>query len=350
MTTVRVSASREYDILIGSGLLPRAGALISDISHSRYAAIVTDDTVDRLYAGVLESSLEQIGFKTVKFVIAHGERSKNAENYVALLNFLAEKHLTRGDTVIALGGGVVGDLAAFAAATYLRGIRLVQAPTTLLAAVDSSVGGKTAIDLVQGKNLAGAFYQPSLVICDHGTLATLPLETFRDGCSESIKCAVIGDEELFDHLFERGKNFDTEFVISRCVGLKRDIVADDEFDTGKRQLLNLGHTVGHAIEKLSGYEISHGSAVAAGMAVITRAAAAKGICSRDSAERILSALERFGLPTGTDFGCAELYDAMLSDKKISGDAITLVMPERVGRCILMKTPVTELADILKAGL
>ena len=192
-----------------------------------------------------------------------------------LLNFLAENKLTRSDALIALGGGVVGDLTGFAAATYLRGIDYIQIPTTLLAAVDSSVGGKTAIDLPSGKNLVGAFYQPKLVLCDTDTLNTLPEDIFRDGCAEVIKYGVLYDAELFAHLDESGLSFDREAVIARCVELKRDVVAEDEFDRGKRQKLNLGHTIGHGIEACSGYGISHGKAVAMGMTIITKTPAKK---------------------------------------------------------------------------
>lgn len=343
MTTVKVHASRDYDVIIGSGLLSEAGKHLKEFCPNGIAAVITDDIVDGLYYKTLEQSLAENGITAIKYVIENGEKSKNAENFIGILNFLASNHFTRTDTVIALGGGVVGDLAGFAAACYLRGIGFVQIPTTLLAMVDSSVGGKTAIDLDAGKNLAGAFYQPQIVLCDYSTLDTLPEDVFADGCAEVIKYAVLGDEELFEHLSLNGRNFDREQVIAACVGMKRDIVGEDEFDRGMRQLLNLGHTLGHAIELCSSYSIPHGKAVAAGMATVAAAAAANGVCSNECAQNIKDIVARFSLPTDTDFDGAQLYDAMLSDKKRSGGTITLVIPEKIGKCCLKKLDLIELA-------
>ena len=350
MKTVHVSASRDYDIHIGPGLLAEAGSRIKPFCTGGVCAVVTDDIVDGLYYEVLEKSLRGAGLRAVKFVFPNGEQGKNAQNYLALLEFLADNRLTRADCVIALGGGVPGDLAGFAAATYLRGVAFVQIPTTLLAAVDSSVGGKTAIDLAAGKNLAGAFYQPSVVLCDTLTLATLPDIQFRAGCAEVIKYAMLFDAELFNDLMVSGPAFHREAVIARCVGFKRDLVAADEFDRGSRQLLNLGHTVGHAIEKLSDYAVCHGLAVAIGMSVITRAAAARGLCSPDCALALDDILIRFGLPTACPYGADELAEVMTSDKKRRGDSVTLVVPEDVGSCALIELPVRELRDFVAAGL
>ena len=207
MRTIQVNASRSYEIHIGAGLLPEAGEKIRPFCPGGLCAVVTDDIVDGLYADRLEQSLASADLRVVKFVFSHGEQGKNAENYLSLLNFLAESGLTRADCVVALGGGVPGDLAGFAAATYLRGVGFVQIPTTLLAAVDSSVGGKTAIDLPAGKNLAGAFYQPDLVLCDTDTLATLPDKQFRAGCAEVIKYAMLFDAEMFSDLMVSGPAF-----------------------------------------------------------------------------------------------------------------------------------------------
>lgn len=248
MKKIEVTASRNYTVHIGSGILPELGPLLRAQVPGERVCIVTDDTVQALYGAQAEASLTQAGFAVCTFAFPHGEQSKCAATYLKLLNFLAEQHLTRTDAIVALGGGVPGDLAGFAAATYLRGIAFAQVPTTLLAAVDSSVGGKTAIDLDAGKNLAGAFWQPCLVLCDYDTLQTLPEEIFADGCAEVIKYGVLGDEALFAHLEQYGLAFDRERVITRCVEMKRDVVAADEFDNGQRQLLNLGHTLGHAVE------------------------------------------------------------------------------------------------------
>ena len=265
MKTVKVSASKEYEVIIGSGLLLSAGEKIRAVApKAEKAAIVSDDNVAPIYLEKVEKSLQAQGFQVCSFVFPHGEGSKNGRTYLEILNFMAANHISRSDLAIALGGGVVGDITGFAAATYLRGIKYVQLPTSLLAMVDSSVGGKTAIDLDEGKNLAGAFCQPELVLCDLDTLQTLSPDFFTDGCAEVLKYGVLGDRVLFDHLKERGQDFDREYVISRCVEMKRDYVCEDEFDNGVRRKLNLGHTIGHAIEKCSDYTIPHGHAVAAG--------------------------------------------------------------------------------------
>jgi 3-dehydroquinate synthase len=212
------------------------------------------------------------------------------------------------------------------------------------------VGGKTAIDLPAGKNLAGAFYQPRLVLCDIDTLTTLPEEIFRDGCAEVIKYGVLYDPQLFSQLMLSGPDFDRESVIARCVELKRDVVALDEFDNGLRQKLNLGHTVGHGIEGHSNFTVSHGRAVAMGMAIVARAAAAGGLCSQADADAIVQLLERFHLPTGTDYAAEDIYRCALSDKKRSGGKVNLIVPRAVGRCDILPTPVEELKSFIEAGL
>lgn len=350
MTTVSVTSSRNYEVKIGRGLLDRAGEELRGLTRTDGVAVVTDSNVAPLYLDRLEKSLRAAGYGVQSFVFPAGEPSKNGETYLKLLGFLADHRLTRTDAVVALGGGVTGDLAGFAAATYLRGLGFVQIPTTLLAAVDSSVGGKTAIDLPEGKNLAGAFYQPMAVLCDLDTLDTLPDEIFREGCAEVIKYAVLFDEDLFRHLWDRGPDFDRSRVVTRCVECKRDVVKADEFDTGARQLLNLGHTVGHGIERASNYTVSHGAAVAAGMAIVSRAAAKMAVCVRETAENIAELLRRFGLPTGTEFPAEALLSGMLADKKRSGDRINLILPEKIGRCRIQGIPVAELPSILEAGL
>lgn len=350
MTTVHVNASREYNVYIGPGLLSELGERILALSGGGTAALVSDTAVWPLYGEAAARSLISAGFKVVSYVFPEGEASKNGETYLSLLSFLAENHLTRSDTVIALGGGVVGDLAGFAAATYLRGIRLIQVPTTLLAAVDSSVGGKTAIDLPEGKNLAGAFFQPHMVVCDTDTLSTLHPKVFQSGCAEVIKYGVLYDPQLFSHLTEKGMGFHRETVISRCVELKRDVVAVDELDVGARMMLNLGHTLGHGIEALSGFTLSHGEAVAAGMAIISRAACSRGICDSSTRDDILNTLKRFGLPITTEYTAKELYTAALSDKKRFGETIELIVPESIGVCRILPTPIDELQSFIEAGL
>ncbi len=347
MKTIKVQASKNYDVIIGSGLLPCLGEYVRAVTKAKKLCLVSDSHVWPLYGLAAVKALE--GFQVTSFVFPAGEESKNGDTYLKLLNFLAENQLTRSDCLIALGGGVVGDLTGFAAATYLRGIDFIQVPTTVLAAVDSSVGGKTAIDLDQGKNLAGAFYQPSLVLCDLDTLTTLPDAIFRDGCAEVIKYGVLYDEALFAHLEDKGLGFDREAVIARCVELKRDVVAQDEFDRGERQKLNLGHTVGHGIEKCSHYAISHGSAVAAGMAIVSRAAAKQNICSEEEVFRIVKVIESFGLPVDCEFSSNELYLCALSDKKRSGGTVNLIIPEKIGFCRIAPTPVEDVRKLIEMG-
>ncbi len=350
MKTVLLKASSSYEIKIGSRLLSTLGQEAAATVGGRNAVIVSDSNVFPLYGKNAEESLRNSGFHVFSFVFPAGESSKNGDTYLGILNFLAQNHITRNDLLLALGGGVVGDLTGFAAATYLRGIAYIQLPTTVLAAVDSSVGGKTAIDLPAGKNLAGAFYQPSLVLCDTDTLSTLPVEIFRDGCAEIIKYAVLYDPDLFAHLAEKGLDFDREAVIARCVELKGEVVMQDEFDTGERMKLNLGHTLAHGIEHLSEFAVSHGRAVAIGMALISRAAAAKGFCTEETAREISRLIAMFGLPTETEYSACSLANAALSDKKRFGDVIRLILPQAIGNCTIYPLPVQELHSFVEAGL
>ena len=350
MNTVHVNASRSYDVLIGTGLLNTLGSHAAALTKAKKVCIVSETNVWPLYGESAQNSLVNAGLEVTKFVFSAGEQFKNAAVYLDLLYFLADNQITRTDLIVALGGGVVGDLAGFAAATYMRGIPFIQLPTTLLAMVDSSVGGKTAIDLPVGKNLVGAFYQPVLVLCDIDCLNTLPEEVFRDGCAEVIKYGVLYDPALFSHLSEKGLDFDREMVITRCVELKRNVVAEDEFDTGARMKLNLGHTIGHGAEAQSHFEISHGKGVAIGMAIVSRAGAAYGICDSDAKDAILSILARFSLPLSCDYSAERLYRAALSDKKRSGGTVNLIIPERIGFCRIHPAPVEEIQSFIEAGL
>ena len=350
MKTVTVNASKSYEIKIGSGLLKSIGKEAAALGKASKVCIVSDSNVFPLYGQQATDSLEDSGFSVSHFVFPAGEQMKNGATFLSLVNALAEMQLTRTDLIVALGGGVVGDLAGFAAACYLRGIRFIQVPTTLLAAVDSSVGGKTAIDLAVGKNLAGAFWQPSLVLCDTDTLRTLPDEIFRDGCAEVIKYAVLYDPSLFDYLMTHGLDFDREVVITRCVEWKRNVVMKDEFDTGSRMKLNLGHTFGHGVEARSNFTISHGQGVSIGMAIAARAAVKYHLCPEMSCQQILEILKKFHLPVKTAFSADELYNCTLSDKKRSGGTIRLIIPREIGFCDILPTPVGELKSFIEAGL
>ena len=349
MKAVSVAASRQYDILIERGLLNRAGKLVRSVTNAGTVMLVSDDSVWPLYGETVQKSLEDTGVSVCRFVFPHGEGSKCAKTYLALLDALCENRLTRAGAVVALGGGVVGDLTGFAASTYLRGIGFIQIPTTLLAMVDSSVGGKTAIDLPAGKNLAGTFYQPWLVLCDPACLDSLPDEVFRDGCAEVIKYAVLGNAPFFEELNRTPPRTQLEHIIETCVRMKRDIVAQDEFDRGQRQLLNLGHTFGHGIEACSGFSVSHGSAVAIGMAMIVRAAAQFGICETETRDAVLTLLRQYGLPVDCTYAAEQMLGTILHDKKASGGSINLIVPTAVGRCEIRKTPAGDIPDWLRAG-
>lgn len=349
MKTIHVSASHEYDVIVENGLLDRIGLLAADCVGVGTACIVSDDSVFPLYGERVERSLADAGFRVEHYVIPHGEQHKNLATYEKVLTALYEQHLTRSDAVIALGGGVVGDLTGFVAATYLRGIRFVQIPTTLLAMVDSSVGGKTAVDLGTGKNQVGAFYQPALVLCDPELLHTLPEEEFRCGCAEVIKYGMLGNAEFFEELKQTPVKEQLENVITTCVAMKRDIVENDEFDTGMRQKLNLGHSIGHAVEACSDFSILHGQGVAIGMAIITRAAVAKGYCPQETLDELLDLLRRYDLPTETEHSLDALFAAALSDKKMSGSKMKLIVPEKIGSCRIEAVPAAEVRDWMQAG-
>ena len=348
--TVKVNAGTGYSVVIGNGLLKTCGETLKEAVGLCHAAVISDTTVKKRYLAPVRESLQQAGFLVSTFSFPAGEQSKNMGTLTDILEFLAKSALTRGDCVVALGGGVCGDLAGFAAGCYLRGIRYIQVPTTLLAAVDSSVGGKTAVDLNAGKNLAGLFFQPSAVLCDTDCLQTLSDRVFADGVAEAIKTGVIGDETLFS-LFETGKVRESlPEIVARCVAIKSSIVELDEFEHGPRRLLNLGHTVGHAVEKCSAYQITHGHAVAIGMAVMARAGAKLGICTPKCATRIEHALVKNGLPISAPFPASMLAEAALADKKRTEHEIILVFPRRAGECILQKVPMRQLKDILNAGM
>lgn len=339
MKRIRIEASTAYDAVIGSGVLSSAGALIKETGLCGKAMIVSDDVVFPLYGGALADSLEAAGFKVYSYIFPNGEKSKHIGTVTEILGSLAENEFTRSDLVVALGGGVVGDVAGFSAGIYLRGIKYVQAPTTLLAAVDSSVGGKTGVDLPQGKNLAGVFHQPALVICDADIISRLPEKIFACGLAEVIKCGAIRDEELFKTV-ESG-DYDSEEIICRSVAIKKSVVEADEFDNGERQLLNFGHTFGHAVEKLSDFKISHGEGVAIGMV-----AAARFAGNREVEKRLIKALERNNLPTENPFGKEEMFGVMALDKKRRGDYINLILPVEIGRAEIKKFTTREVLERL----
>lgn len=355
--TIHVNTARPYDVYIGPGLISQMGRLLppSVISAGKKGAkavVVTDENVEPLYFKKVEKVLEDLGFCVLKAVVPSGEIAKSGQQYLKLLSFMADAHVSRSDMIFALGGGVVGDLSGFLAATFLRGIDFVQIPTTLLAAVDSSVGGKTAINLPEGKNLVGAFYQPASVIMDIDTLDTLSQDIFADGCAEVIKYGMIWDEALFDRLSQSvltDRRDDPKLVteiIARCVAIKQEVVSQDEREKGLRAMLNFGHTIGHSIEKNSGFLISHGKAVAMGMVIATRAAEDAGICEKGVTEHLTALLAAYGLPVKTEYSADQLGEGMLSDKKIEGEKIHLILPKKVGVCYIHDMKTTDVKGFL----
>ncbi len=350
METITVNIRDGYEIKIDAGILDNSGTLISEVCRCTTAMIVSDDNVYPLYGERLKTSLKKAEMTPIEFVFPHGEQSKCMSTYERLVNYMCEAHMTRSDIVIALGGGVVGDLAGFAAATYQRGIPFIQIPTSLLADVDSSVGGKTGIDLDNGKNQVGCFHQPALVICDTDTLKTLPSLEYRNGCAEIIKYAMIGDRSLFDELESTPVSDNFEKIISRCVAMKRDFVEKDELDNGCRMMLNFGHTFGHAIEKCSGYTIPHGQAVAIGMVMITKASVRKKLCEETVLNELSALLDKYGLPKDAPFDQEAIVDAMMNDKKSKGDHITLVVPRSIGHCELMKISKNDISSWVMHGV
>lgn len=347
--TIPIKTQPKYNVLIAPGLLGRCGELIASALTPCRAAVVTDSNVAELYLPQVKESLQASGFSVCAHIFSAGEEHKNLSTLSQLLEFLAEEQLTRSDCVVALGGGVCGDMAGFAAGCYLRGVKYVQLPTTLLSAVDSSVGGKTAVDLSHGKNLAGLFLQPSAVVCDTDCLKTLPPLERADGAAEAIKTGVLSGKGLF-RLFETDDlTADPGEIVARCIAFKGSVVERDELDNGLRRTLNLGHTAGHAIETCSGYTIHHGHAVAAGLSIIARAAEALGWTEEPCAERICAVLRQNSLPTGTEYSPQALARAALADKKRRGGEISLVIPRKIGRCEMKTVPVGELVSIFAAG-
>lgn len=350
MNTITVNASGKYDVLIGRSLLEKCGGLIANATAAKRFAVISDDNVAPLYMSAVTKALEKEGFETCSFVFPHGEISKSHKTLIEIYSFLAENHFSRTDCIIALGGGVTGDMSGYAAATYLRGMDYVQIPTSLLAQVDSSVGGKTAVDIPEGKNLVGAFKQPKLVICDIDTLDTLPKTYLVDGMGEVVKYGMIKSAELFNILMSRTIDDITEIiedVICRCVSIKRDVVEADEFDKGERMLLNFGHTLGHSIEQYYNFTgISHGRAVAAGMEMITALAAKRNMCSPKLCEQLSQCLERYDLKISVEPSPDKLGQACLNDKKRTSSGINVIICSEAGKSSAVKFTIDEFLSFI----
>jgi 3-dehydroquinate synthase len=353
--------ARSYDIKIEGGLLRRIPALVRSALGERagQAVVVTNPTVEPIYGTALVRGLRAEGFRSHKFLIGDGERFKTLKTASLLYSFLIEHRVERSDVIIALGGGVVGDLAGFAAATYLRGIRLVQVPTTLLSQIDSSVGGKTAVNHRAGKNLIGVFHQPSLVLIDPEVLSTLPMRQIQAGLQEAVKYGVIRDAELFARISERIDQIkglvdeETSHLIERCCQIKAQVVEEDEREGGLRRILNFGHTVGHALEAATNYRhFLHGEAVGLGMKAAARISEQIGLLSKHDLSRIDRTIGSVGtLPSANSIALGDIISAMKHDKKAEGGRLSFVLPVEIGSVIIRSdVPPRIITTALKGAL
>lgn len=343
MKKLGVNVGAGYDIFIKKGLLSSCGEYIKNVTDAKKVCVISDTNIFPIYGDKVCQSIEEQGFEVLTYVFEAGEASKTTATVISMVEFLAQNELTRGDIVVALGGGVCGDMAGFAAAIYLRGIDFVQIPTSLLAQVDSSVGGKTAVDLPQGKNLCGSFHQPVLVIIDPDTLDTLTPHFFSDGMAEAIKTGCIKSAPLFDRIEKEDAKDFIEDMIFDCVSIKAGVVERDEKEHGERALLNFGHTAGHSIEKLHNFStISHGEAVGIGMVMITAAGEANGITAAGTSDRIAAVLKKYGLLTKDENSLSDIIENMNADKKRTSDSINFTLLHSIGDSFNQKIKYEEI--------
>ena len=346
-----VNTSKRYKIQIKRGCLDQIGKKAAAISAwGAKAVIISDSNVMPLYGDRVEQSLSSAGFSCSRFTFPAGEEHKQLSTIAEMYEFFADQGLTRSDFLVALGGGVVGDMVGFAAATYLRGIQFIQVPTSLLAQIDSSVGGKTGVDLPHGKNLVGAFHQPALVLIDSSTLDTLPARYFSDGMAEAVKYGCIYSRKLFDLIAQQNKVKDNiDEIICKCVDLKRAVVERDELDTGERMMLNFGHTFGHALEKTYQYQkYSHGEAVGVGMVMMSKLGEAAGLTKAGTAKEIAAVLKKYNLPVKDDASIDKLIAATALDKKGSGNSISIILLREIGAGFIKSVSRGQLKELSEA--
>ena len=342
--SITVNVGKSYPVFIENGLILKSGEIFNSLFSICKVAIISDDVVAPLFLDNLSSSLKNSGFSVCSFVFPNGEQNKNLNTFSNIVNFLADNEITRSDVVVALGGGVVGDVVGFVAASYLRGVKYVQIPTTLLSATDSSVGGKTAIDIEKGKNLVGAFYQPDAVICDVDIIKNLPKDIFKSGMGEVVKYAIL-DADIFNAL--SSSNFDLAKVVALCVDYKRRIVEQDEFESGLRRLLNLGHTPAHAIEKLSNYSVPHGVAVGLGLKIMLDYSLKSNFIDKNSYKLINDMITNVFGDCACSYPADQLASASLSDKKRLGDYINILTIHGIGDVRQQAIPVLELIKVFQ---
>ncbi|CDZ75607.1 3-dehydroquinate synthase [Peptoniphilus sp. ING2-D1G] len=351
MTKVQINTGFSYSVLIEKGLFQKIGPLLKNEIKGK-ALVLTDERVGNLYADLILKQLKESEIQGDIYRVKEGEDSKSLCVYGEILEYMAANNYHRNDTLISLGGGVIGDLGGFVAATFQRGMEYIQMPTSLLAAVDSSVGGKTALNLREGKNLVGAFKQPLAVYCDPEVFKSMERERFADGVAESIKYGILFDRDLFN-LFKSPLTKEDERLeelVEKAVKHKAEVVARDEFEKDERKLLNLGHTIGHSIERASGFKITHGHAVAIGMAVMAKACSKRQILKETERDEILEVLKKNDLPTDTSFSVEVLFEHIYKDKKSDGKNITIVEIEEIGKCRLKKIPLLSFKEYIEEGI
>lgn len=354
MNTITVDFTTDlYQIYVGHNLLKQAGKLIRSSTSGSKILIVTHPNLQKLYGAELLGSLETAGYSVTTALIPSGEHSKSFDSYQKLIDILAKNRFTREDIVVAFGGGVISDLAGFVAATYMRGCALIHIPSSLLAMIDSSIGGKTALDLPFGKNLVGAFYNPKAVIVDLELLNSIPAPLLQDSCGELIKYGVLSGSNLFNKIAMARNPMQVidvshrQELVQACVEIKKSIVEEDFKEAGSRKLLNLGHTLGHAIETLSNFELGHGSCVAAGTNMMAKACSKLGLCSCKDAEKIAQLTQSYNLPTSTSFTVEELYSTALHDKKSHTDSIDVALIYGIGDVRIERKSFAELKQLIE---
>ena len=358
MSVVNVKASRDYKVTIGSGVISQVGTILKDVAPGITKALVVSDTNTKaLYADKVKALIEAEGIEVSEYTFEAGEQSKNIDTIAAMWGVMAKAGFTRTDAIVSVGGGVAGDMSGFAAATFLRGIKVVQVPTSLLAMVDACVGGKTGIDLKEGKNLVGAFHQPSAVIEDADFLASLSDEVFTEGMAEVIKYACIMDTELYEILKEhssegiaiRDNSELMDRIVTKCVSDKAYVIEVDEHDNGLRQTLNFGHTIGHVIERNSHFQLAHGVCVAKGMGIILDAGVAAGRIDKEEADKMKDLIAAYGLPVQDTITPEDAVSGALNDKKKRGNTISLIVVDKIGEAQIVKMTPDDLLAFLKGG-
>ena len=350
---IDINTDRNYQITLKEGILHQIGLEIMQRHTSGKICIISDKNSNKYWGTTLRSALEGTGFELHSLVFPPGERTKSFKNLEEIINYLAKHRFSKSDFLIALGGGVIGDLTGFAASIYMRGIKFYNIPTTLLSAVDSSVGGKTAVNLITGKNMAGSFWQPSGVFFDINTLSTLPKDQMQNGLGEVIKAGVIMDESIIslmeNHWPDRLTEI-TEELIYKSINVKKEIVQQDEREKGPRQTLNLGHTIGHAVENLSRYKIPHGQAVSMGLMIMAKTAERMGWSHGSMSYRLEHLYQRYSIDVKCPFKAKSISKEILADKKRRGDTITLAVPLKIGHCTLRNVNISEVQELLEKGM